>query len=150
MWYCYILRTSNPLYGNHTYNGSTNNLIRRLRQHNSELTGGAKATHNKGPWKYYAILTGFDTRLEALSCEWKIKHPTGHRNRPKKYCGITGRINAFNLILNQDKWTSKCDGLCTKKEYTLYLADDIMNIIDYKNIKKNVIIKNINEIYNII
>lgn len=56
MWFCYILRNRDPRYRNMTYNGSTNDPIRRLRQHNEEISGGAKATHGKagfGKSTYY-------------------------------------------------------------------------------------------------
>lgn len=145
-WYCYILRTSNPIYPNNTYNGSTNDLNRRLKQHNGQIGGGAKATSNKGPWQYYAVLTGFMTHNEALSCEWKIKHPTGKKLRPKKYCGIIGRIDALNLVLSLDTWTNKSIGLNSGKQYTLYLANDVINIIKKDNIKDNVYIKSIDEL----
>jgi structure-specific endonuclease subunit SLX1 len=146
-WYCYILRTINSFYENYTYNGSTNDLTRRLRQHNGQIGGGAKATANKGPWEYYAILTGFDTHNEALSCEWRIKHPTGKRLRPKKYCGVNGRIEALNLVLNLEKWTNNSTGLESGKKYTLYLANDIINIIKSNEIKENIIIKSIDELF---
>lgn len=146
MWYCYILRSTNPLFSNLTYNGSTNNLIRRLRQHNGQIGGGAKATHDKGPWEYYAILTGFEDHNEALSCEWKIKHPTGKKLRPKKYCGVLGRIESLNIILSLDNWTSKSTGLISENEYILYLANDVFNIINKNNIKKNVIIKSMDDL----
>jgi predicted GIY-YIG superfamily endonuclease len=144
-FFCYIIRSANL---NCTYNGFTNCLERRLRQHNGEISGGAKYTNckNKRPWQYYAILTGFITKNEALSCEWKIKHPTGKKQKPKIYTGIIGRINSLNLILNLDCWTNKSTGLCSGIQYTLYLADDVFNIIDINNIKPNVTIKNINEI----
>ena len=41
---CYILKS-----GNRTYNGSTNNMRRRLRQHNGEIKGGAKYTRGRRP-----------------------------------------------------------------------------------------------------
>lgn len=145
-WYCYILRTNNPLYSNSTYNGSTNDLNRRLRQHNGQIGGGAKATCNKGQWEYYAILTGFETHNEALSCEWKIKHPTGKKLRPKKYSGINGRIDALNLVLSLDNWTNNSSGLSSGREYTLYLANDVFNIIKKDVIKNNVIIKSLDEL----
>jgi predicted GIY-YIG superfamily endonuclease len=145
-WFCYILRTTNPLYSNHTYNGSTNDLKRRLRQHNGQIGGGAKATCNKGPWEYYAILTGFETHNETLSCEWKIKHPTGKKIRPTKYNGINGRIDSLNIILNLDTWTSKSSGLINGKDYILYLAKDVLDIVKKDNIKNNIIIKNIEEL----
>ena len=47
-WYCYILRNKQPQYSHLTYNGSTNNPYRRLRQHNEEISGGAVYTHGRG------------------------------------------------------------------------------------------------------
>ena len=149
-WYCYILRSTNPLYPNQTYNGSTNNIKRRLRQHNGEITGGAKATKGKGPWEIYAVLTGFLSHSEALSCEWRIKHPTNQKRRPSKYNGICGRIESLNLVLSLDNWTNSCKesntGLCTGIPYTLFLAQDIINIVNVNNIKQNILIKNISEL----
>jgi predicted GIY-YIG superfamily endonuclease len=133
-WYCYILRSTNPFYNNHTYNGSTNNLKRRIRQHNGELVGGAKATKNKGPWEYYAILTGFNDNHEALACEWKIKYPT-NKKRPMQFCGQYGRIKSLNLILNQEKWTSNYS-VQKDNTYVLYLSNDMMNIINKKFVNK--------------
>jgi len=150
IWYCYIIRSINPFYANLTYNGSTNNMFRRLRQHNGEITGGAKATKGKGPWEPYAILTGFQTHQEALSCEWRIKHPTNHRKRPKKYCGINGRIDSLNMVLNLDNWTLPCKelntGLCSGNTYTLYLSTDVFDIVKKDNIKSNILIKNLDEL----
>ncbi len=48
MWYCYILRNKLEQFKHNTYNGSTNHPMRRLRQHNEEIKGGARATHGKG------------------------------------------------------------------------------------------------------
>lgn len=146
LYYCYILFTANPFYSNQTYNGSTNDLKRRLRQHNGELVGGAKSTSNKGPWSYLAVFTGFETHKEALSCEWRIKHPTGHRVRPRKYCGIEGRIKSLNLVLGLDKWTNNSTGLESGKEYTLYLHDEHIDLIDLNQIKLNIKIKSIDEL----
>ena len=139
-FYCYIIKSTNLLYPNITYNGSTNNLKRRLRQHNGEIVGGAKATKGKGPWEYYAILEGFQTHREALSCEWRIKHPTNSRIRPKEFCGIKGRIKAFNIILGLEYWTGNSDGLYNNKIYNLYLLKDYIDLINTNSIKKNVVI----------
>lgn len=145
-YYCYILFTINPFYTNQTYNGSTNDLKRRIRQHNGELVGGAKSTKNKGPWEYLAVISGFESHKEALSCEWRIKHPTGARLRPKKYCGIEGRIKSLNLVLGLDKWTNNSTGLESGKNYTLYVGKDFANLLDKNQIKSNIEIKDIEEL----
>ena len=52
----YLLKNTN---NNRTYLGITNNLERRLRQHNNEIKGGAKYTHNfkgNGMWYYYRYI----------------------------------------------------------------------------------------------
>ena len=57
-WFCYILRNNQAQYSHLTYNGSTNNPYRRLRQHNEEISGGARYTHGRGGgWEIYALLT---------------------------------------------------------------------------------------------
>ncbi len=145
-YYCYILFSNNPFYNNQTYNGSTNDLKRRIRQHNGELVGGAKSTKNKGPWEYLIVISGFESHKEALSCEWRIKHPTGARLRPKKYCGVEGRIKSLNLVLSLDKWTNNSTGLESGKRYTLYLGKDFANLLDTNQIKSNIEIKDIEEL----
>jgi predicted GIY-YIG superfamily endonuclease len=145
-YYCYILYTSNAFYTNQTYNGSTNDLKRRIRQHNGELVGGAKSTSNKGPWEYLAVISGFESHKEALSCEWRIKHPTNKKLRPKKYCGVEGRVKSLNLVLGLDKWTNNSSGLESGNEYTVYILDEFANLLDTNQIKPNVKIKSINEL----
>ena len=69
MWYCYILRNKLEQFKHNTYNGSTNHPMRRLRQHNEEIKGGARATHGKGgAWEICAMLSGFPDHINALSC----------------------------------------------------------------------------------
>lgn len=138
IYYCYILRNINPLYINLTYNGITNNLLRRLRQHNGEITGGAKYTKNKGPWEYYVIIHGFVNKNEALSCEWRIKHPT-NKKRLQCHCGQIGRIKSLNLILNLEKWTNKTKIINTNNNYFIYISDD-MNIYLDKKFNNNITI----------
>ncbi len=145
-YYCYILYTSNAFYTNQTYNGSTNDLKRRIRQHNGELVGGAKSTSNKGPWEYLAVISGFESHKEALSCEWRIKHPTNKKLRPKKYCGVEGRVKSLNLVLGLDKWTNNSSGLESGNEYTIYILDEFANLLDTNQIKPNVKIKSISEL----
>lgn len=137
MWTCYILRCLDDNHSNLTYNGSTNNIIRRLRQHNCEIVGGAKYTKGK-QWEIYMLLTGFKTNTNALSCEWRIKHPTLKKLRPKKYCGVHGRILGLCEILSDNKWTSKCTINNCDCDYILYITNDVSHLIDTNIIPPNI------------
>jgi putative endonuclease len=82
---------------NKTYIGITNNAVRRIRQHNSELVGGAKyTTANKGTgeWKYYGFIENLEKGL-ALSLEKRIKiHSRRFSGTP-----IERRVKAINKLL---------------------------------------------------
>lgn len=145
MWYCYILRCIDDNHKNLTYNGSTNNMIKRLRQHNGILKGGAKATHGK-QWEIYVIMTGFKTHKEALSCEWRIKHPTNSRKRPAKYCGVNGRVSGLNEVIVSDKWTSKCEADICDGQYDLYINKEVIDKLDNKLLPTNINLHEIEEI----
>ncbi len=124
-YYCYILQSiENPQL---TYNGATTNLERRLRQHNNEITGGAKAT-KKSKWKYICIITGFTSWNECLACEWRIKHPTLKKQRPPKYSGPNGRIKTLELIFNDNKFTSNFF-ININNVYSISLDPELFNII---------------------
>lgn len=59
--------------GTHSYVGLTNNIHRRLRQHNGELKGGARYTRMHRPhgerWRLYFIVSGFERRRHAAQLE---------------------------------------------------------------------------------
>lgn len=55
------------------YTGITNDLERRIRQHNGEMWGGAKYTRSRGPVAFMHV-EKFLTRKEAAKREWEIKH----------------------------------------------------------------------------
>lgn len=78
---CYLLESRGPCHGR-IYKGCTNNLPRRLRQHNGEIVGGAKATARIlcRPWSPVCVVSNL-TRQEALRLEWAWKHPRGPRSR---------------------------------------------------------------------
>ena len=139
-WYCYILRNKNPKYNHLTYNGSTNNPKRRLRQHNEEIVGGARYTHGRGGgWEIYALLSGFPDHKNALSCEWRIKHTNGKPGkRPPQHCGIQGRVIALNDILKLERWTKQCTTVSADMSLNLYLANDVKKCIDVASLPSNV------------
>lgn len=101
-FFCYIIAHTN---GRSTYNGYTNNLERRLRQHNGEIKGGAKATTRLAgvhSWEYIATLTSPDwTAQRAMQHEWTIKYPTRRRPRPAQFQGPSGRIASLAMVLPQ-------------------------------------------------
>lgn len=147
MWFCYILRCVDDKHKNLTYNGSTNNIIKRLRQHNGIIKGGAKATKGK-QWEIYALMTGFSDHNNCLSCEWRIKKPTGQRKRPAKYCGVNGRIKGLNEVLVLDKWTKKCTIENKDCTYKLYMTFDVSDLIDLEFMPKNIEIFKVNKMNN--
>lgn len=87
---------------NRTYLGVTNNLNRRIRQHNGEISGGARYTKNfkgDGKWEYFLNISNL-TKSEALSIERTAK------NKRKGVDGITPtqkRLNVLNEIINEYK-----------------------------------------------
>jgi predicted GIY-YIG superfamily endonuclease len=137
MWFCYILKNIN---NGRTYNGSTNNLVRRLRQHNGEISGGAKATsRTKGGWQYIAILSGFPDKINTLSCEWRIKCPSGKPGkREKKHEGPVGRISSLNEILPLEYWTKQCI-VCNKDfKMKLHITEDMIQYLNLNIIPSNI------------
>jgi len=112
MFYCYIITN-----GKNTYNGYTNNLVRRLRQHNGELVGGARATRGKGVWRYVCVLCCETwNACAAMSMEWHIKYPTNKRPRPPEFQGPLGRLKSLPLAIGNSK--------DPRGVYTLYVADE--------------------------
>jgi|UniRef100_A0A6C0IKY5 predicted GIY-YIG superfamily endonuclease len=140
MWFCYILRNTQPEYARSTYNGSTNNPKRRLRQHNCEITGGAKVTTQKGGgWEYCAILSGFPDKINCLSCEWRIKCPSGRPGRrAPKYNSPAGRVGSLNEILPLEYWTKQCVVNNREFQMKLHVVTDLYDKLDTSIIPSNI------------
>lgn len=142
-WYCYILRNTQPQYKNCTYNGSTNNPIRRLRQHNGIIKGGAVRTTQKGGgWEIYALLSGFKDHKNALSAEWRIAHPSGKPGKKSpEFYGMENRIKSLNQILALEQWTKQCTVNNSECSYRLVVLEDVEHLLDRDKIPANVIIE---------
>ena len=125
MWYCYILRCIDEGYTNRTYNGSTNNVLRRLKDHHSK-TRGAKYTRGKN-WELYALLSGFtdDMYHNALQCEWRIKCPNNKKRRGSQSSGPLGRLKGLNEVLKLPRWTNNSTLDNKDCQFTLYLLEDM-------------------------
>ncbi|KAJ7525230.1 hypothetical protein O6H91_17G042900 [Diphasiastrum complanatum] len=61
-WCTYLLLSGDS---SKTYVGVTCNMNRRLKQHNGEIRGGAKAARAGRPWRLACTIHGFGTRSEA-------------------------------------------------------------------------------------
>ena len=106
MFYVYLLLSTN---NNNTYVGATIDVNRRLRQHNSEIKGGAKATTSrvaKGEtWRRICYVSGFPDWSSALQFEWRWKQIS--RKIKKNQNPLEKRMQALNLLLSLEKSTTK-------------------------------------------
>jgi structure-specific endonuclease subunit SLX1 len=102
--FVYLLMTKNT-----TYVGATVDVNRRLRQHNREITGGAKATKrmvDKGhTWTRVCYVSGFPTWQAALQFEWRWKQLS--RKLPQKMNPLERRMEALQQLLALEQSTSK-------------------------------------------
>ncbi|KAL2896333.1 Structure-specific endonuclease subunit slx1 [Bienertia sinuspersici] len=79
-WCVYLIASTNPPLK--TYVGVTNDFSRRLKQHNGELKGGAKASRAGRPWICACLIQGFRSHSEA--CEFESKWKNTSRKLPRK------------------------------------------------------------------
>ena len=111
-WFCYCLISDSGK----TYIGATVDLDHRLRQHNGEIKGGARATSMEpGTWRRVCHVSGFPDNHSALQFEWRWKQ----LSRQKSYTymdPIDRRFCALNELLLLDKPTSKAVPYSTYEE----------------------------------
>jgi|TARA_Y100000389_G_C17345480_1_gene455613 structure-specific endonuclease subunit SLX1 len=104
-YYVYLLESTK----HSTYIGATIDLDHRLRQHNMEIKGGAKATSIKvksgETWKRVCHVEGFPTWNEALKFEWAWKFQSRKLNQ--KMFPLTRRKEALTNLLALERPTSK-------------------------------------------
>lgn len=93
VWHCYMLQSTD---GRRTYVGATVNPARRLRQHNGELVGGAKATKGR-KWVRRFLIGGFVNERTALQFEWYWKYHT--RTGAPGDTFMERRTHALSLLL---------------------------------------------------
>ena len=95
MSYCYLLYTNG---GRNTYIGATLDPNKRLRQHNSEISGGARTTSGK-TWTRALIVGGFPDWSAALQFEWAWKR------HGRKLPGLVGKQQALLTLLESKQST---------------------------------------------
>ena len=79
LYFCYLLRSQNANHLFSTYIGFTVNPPRRLRQHNGDISAGARRTHRCRPWEFACVVHGFPNKHAALRFEWHWQHPRESR-----------------------------------------------------------------------
>lgn len=86
-----------------TYIGVTNNLRRRLGQHNG-AGGGAKFTRAHRPWGILFTVNGQFNRSQAMSLEWTLKHKRSHiKGIPGKIATLERAIRGIHAVVVQTK-----------------------------------------------
>ena len=104
-WCVYLLSN-----GARTYIGASTDVARRVRQHNGELAGGARATsaHRRTePWRAVAWLTGFADKRAALRWERIVK------------CRATGLARRLNAMRALAAGTCPTTGRARERAYTV-------------------------------
>ncbi|XP_038980638.1 structure-specific endonuclease subunit SLX1 homolog [Phoenix dactylifera] len=95
-----------------TYVGVTTNIIRRLKQHNGELRGGAKASSSGRPWVLACIIQGFKDQSEACVFESKWKGISRKMPRKKKEgCALNSLLEHREAALNRLRASFDCSFL---------------------------------------
>lgn len=93
-WLIYLLQNTST---GHVYGGCTNDIDRRIKQHNGLLKGGAKYTRSRkcgGEWKVKAFI-GYTTRSMAGKLEARIKKKIGLEKRLTEMKKITDETDLF-------------------------------------------------------
>lgn len=100
-YYVYLLKSqvSNRYYVGFTHNS---NIKRRLRQHNGEISGGAKKTRKYRPWKYILYVSGFKYEKTALQYEFCIHKYRKFAKESKNYKGMEKWIYIMQKLLYKD------------------------------------------------
>lgn len=102
-WFCYMLQSTDR---RKTYVGATVDPNRRLRQHNGELAGGARATKGRS-WTRRYLVGGFTEERVALRFEWRWKYLT--RQAPGDTY-LEKRAHALSLLLSDFPFAEVLEG----------------------------------------
>jgi len=128
-----------------TYVGVTNDLKKRIRQHNGEIKGGAKSTRGR-KWEYVCYISGFPNRKVALQYEWRAHHSLKKftnmdavmkRLKQLMYSTIMKRVtksaplnNKLHLTLHwYKKYKEKFDLILTEQQWHANMLFSLINKI---------------------
>ena len=121
MYLVYILKS-----GNLSYIGMTNDFFKRWKQHNKILKGGAKYTSKKDYWSPVCIIDGFNTKCEAMQCEWRLKRVKTLKKR---------LIYLSNILKENNKW-NKNSPLISKQNLNIYITNEYVQLFHHISTKE--------------
>ncbi|KAJ1808748.1 Slx4p interacting protein, partial [Coemansia sp. RSA 2599] len=107
---CYLLRSLKPGVRDYVYVGSTPNPVRRLRQHNGEISAGAFTTRTRRPWEMLLIVHGFPSKAAALQFEWAWQNP--HMSRHSSLEAVPFDVKRVLYGPAQKRLNTKLLALC--------------------------------------
>ena len=111
-YFCYLLRSLSPRHAGHTYIGFTTDPLRRLRQHNGDITAGANRTARRRPWQLCAAVSGFTSKVIALQFEWQWTYPRKSKRmravmEGRRWGGgVRGKVEVMYELLATQPWQS--------------------------------------------
>lgn len=141
--FCYILRNNHEPDINRTYNGYTTDLEKRLKKHNSGKGAIYTKKWGNNTWEVYVVIKGFEDKISALQCEWRVKHPAPKRTRPTRYNSPKGRVMGLCEILQMERFTSKCCKPIREYKLEIWIVKEYEEYINNipENIKVNFVDK---------
>jgi predicted GIY-YIG superfamily endonuclease len=110
VFYVYILQSQVPSRYRKIYIGKTNDLRRRIKQHNESPTCGAFATRKYRPWEYLAVIEGFENDIKAQQFEYTLTKPYS--------CRHAKNFHEDNIDLKKGHRVRMAEYLCTMEEYS--------------------------------
>lgn len=122
----YLLYSNNNKAKRKTYVGYTIDVNRRLRQHNGEITGGAKRTKKGRPWDMVCYIEGFPDHRTALQCEWVVNKNRSH-----------SLINRIDQLINSLKIKWSDHGSLDRFLFTINWLKNVESFKDCNNIRNN-------------
>ena len=108
---CYCLESQSPVWHGSSYIGFTTNPRRRIRQHNGELTNGARRTKGRRPWKMVVFIGPFSSEVSGLKFEWSWTYPSRSARLRRHGTHLTGRggiaatLKTLNAMLHTPPWS---------------------------------------------
>jgi hypothetical protein len=111
------------------------NPLRRIRQHNGEISCGAKRTHKCRPWEIVTIVYGFPNKHAALQFEWHWQHPRESTKLQGKIGsepsfgrgnGVKSKLKVMAALISQPPFVSQAIGVRFKDaSIKQMISDDV-------------------------